>query len=367
MKKITYIYTGGRIKKLNSIEYADDFFYGSRQFLDKNYEINIIELKKSNFIINKFEHIISKLFSLPLYVFSLLSFKNYKIIKNSDYIFLISESTGFAALPVLYFVKKVSKVKVFMFVMGLYSKDINYKIFKQQHKKLINKLHNYIDGMYFLGKGELNIAKSIYHSNSKLKYLPFHVDNKFWDYPNIDIAKNKNILFIGNDGNRNFLLVNDIARKLQNFNFIFISSNQEILNNKLENVTVIKGKWGNSSLTDLELKKIYSKARLVILPLINSTQPSGQSVALQAMSVGVPVLISKTDGFWDYENFVHNESIFFVNEGIHNWVNDIESVYENVELLFRVSNTAKQLVNKTYDNNLLFRFLLKEINNNINF
>ena len=43
----------------------------------------------------------------------------------------------------------------------------------------------------------------------------------------------------------------------------------------------------------------------------NSTQPSGQSVSLQCMSVGVPVLISKTDGFWDYDLFKDNKNIFF--------------------------------------------------------
>ena len=70
----------------------------------------------------------------------------------------------------------------------------------------------------------------------------------------------------------------------------------EILNN---NVILKNGSWGNSQISDSQIKNLYSQSKLVILPLYNSMQPSGQSVSLQAMSMNVPVLISKTEGFWD--------------------------------------------------------------------
>ena len=61
---------------------------------------------------------------------------------------------------------------------------------------------------------------------------------------------------------------------------------------------LIEGHWNYEILSDEELKEIYNNAILTIIPLKDSLQPSGQSVALQSMSSGTPVMISKTSGFW---------------------------------------------------------------------
>jgi len=68
-------------------------------------------------------------------------------------------------------------------------------------------------------------------------------------------------------------------------------------------VELLSGDWKESILSDIEIRKLIQKSRLVILPLKKTFQPSGQSVALQTMACGKPVIISKTDGFWDPENF----------------------------------------------------------------
>ena len=162
-----------------------------------------------------------------------------------------------------------------------------------------------------MGVGEYKLAKNHIKNREKVVFIPFHIDCDFWETSELKIEENNQILFIGNDGNRDFDLLIDIAKIMPEKNFVFVSSNQQILNLKLPNVTVITGNWRDGFLSDLELKKIYQKSRLVILPLKNSTQPSGQSVALQSMSMGIPVLISKNKGFWDGENFVENKNIFF--------------------------------------------------------
>ena len=80
-------------------------------------------------------------------------------------------------------------------------------------------------------------------------------------------------------------------------------------------------------MTDSELREIYNNARLTIIPLKESSQPSGQSVALQSMSVGVPVLISKTAGFWDEEIFENNTHLFFQNDNNpSSWSKNIEDL-----------------------------------------
>ena len=70
-----------------------------------------------------------------------------------------------------------------------------------------------------------------------------------------------------------------------------------------------EGMWWNNKLSD-DAIKICTKAYLTIIPLNNTLQPSGQSVALQSMSVGTPVLITKTIGFWDKTNMKMIKTFF---------------------------------------------------------
>ena len=76
---------------------------------------------------------------------------------------------------------------------------------------------------------------------------------------------------------------------------------------------MIKGHWNKQLISDEELRKIYSDASLSIIPIRNSYQPSGQSVALQSMSMGVPVMITYTDGFWD-KIFLINKTLFLLKK-----------------------------------------------------
>ena len=97
------------------------------------------------------------------------------------------------------------------------------------------------------------------------------------------------------------------------------------------------------------------------MPLKNTLQPSGQSVTLQSMSVGTPVLITKTKGFWDNEKFEDNKNIFFINNNdVDNWIKKIVSIYENEYLLKTVSKNSIKTINENYDINL-FNNNLEEI------
>ena len=101
---------------------------------------------------------------------------------------------------------------------------------------------------------------------------------------------------------------------------------------------------------------------MVILPLLNTLQPSGQSVSLQAMSVGIPVMISLTEGFWDIENFSNFENIMFVeNSSTETWIDLINNVFEDTELLHTISKNGKVLVNEQYSLQNLNTFLDKQI------
>ena len=67
------------------------------------------------------------------------------------------------------------------------------------------------------------------------------------------------------------------------------------------------------------------------------------------MSLGVPVIISDTDGFWDKERFLHNESIHFINPNeITNWTKSLEAIHRDNALLSRLSKKGQDLVDQEF-------------------
>ena len=79
--------------------------------------------------------------------------------------------------------------------------------------------------------------------------------------------------------------------------FLVISSNKNLNFKDFLNVEHINSNYENQILSDIELKKLMNSAFVSIIPITNSLQPSGQSVALQSMAMEIPVMITRTDGF----------------------------------------------------------------------
>ena len=100
----------------------------------------------------------------------------------------------------------------------------------------------------------------------------------------------------------------------------------------------------------------------MILPLKNSSQPSGQSVTLQAMSCSKPVMISKTDGFWEEKEFINNREILFVdNNQTTHWVQNIKTIYDDEELLKKIEKNGLELVRNNYNLDIFKIKLLKTL------
>ena len=104
-------------------------------------------------------------------------------------------------------------------------------------------------------------------------------------------------------------------------------------------------------MTDLELKKLYQKASVTIIPLLESLQPSGQSVALQSIACGTPVIITRTDGFWDKVNFKDEKNIFFIeNDTLDNWCEIINKVLNLDNKDYQeVISSGVELIKSKYD------------------
>ena len=275
---------------------------------------------------------------------------------------MVNESVACSLLPFLLFLKFFKKVNIIFFVMGLYSKKLRYSASKPFHNIVIKILHFSVNHLMFLGLGEFEKAKELHKSQKKIVYFPFCIDTEFWDLENSKQINKDYIIFVGNDSNRDTNLLLDIAANLKEIKFIAVSNLKALKDSNSKNLQVIPGEWGGEYLTDLELKDLYSGSRICIIPLLESSQPSGQSVSLQAMSMEVPVIISKTSGFWDKEDFVDEKNIYFINENdINHWVKKIEELYYDKEKLDKVSKNAKELIKSKYNLNVFDKRLKKYI------
>ena len=356
MKNITYVFSQGRKNLfLNNEFQAREFFYGLTEFDIQDFNLNVLEFDdrpfKNVFIFKFLDKVMTKFLSLPFYTSKISSLKNLRILFHSDKIILINEGVGFSVLPMLIAIKLVKRVNITLFVMGLYSKNLNYKSLRFAHNYFIKLLIYFIDEVFFLGLPEMKKAELVHKSKlSKFQYQPFSIDIDFWsNNSSFDFISNENIIFVGNDGNRDYELLIKIAKELKQFEFVFVTSNKLTQNLTLPNVKIINGEWGSLDVPDKKLKEIYLSSRLCILPLKETSQPSGQSVSLQSMSLGIPVVISQTKGFWDLQKFNDNENIFFLEiNNLESWVSKIKQVYFDTNLLKKVSKNAKDTILKNY-------------------
>ena len=142
--------------------------------------------------------------------------------------------------------------------------------------------------------------------------MPFSVDQDFWK-SNKNTQNKKEILFLGNDLNRDFEFAYNLGKNMDKYSFIFVS-NSFSKYRKYKNIQILDSNWLEGGITDIDIRNIFEKSSCTIVPLINTIQPSGQSVSLQSMSMNVPVIITKTSGFWDYDTFENNRNIIFAEK-----------------------------------------------------
>lgn len=350
---ITFIYSGGRTNKVNTIS-SSDFFYGFKEYTENGLSTTFIELRNKK--TNIFDKLVVKITKLPLYILKSLSLKNYKVLVNSKNLNFINESTFISFLPLIFICKKFYNKNINYFPMGLVDKYTQGNFLS---RIIINTCLKLADNILFIGEGELNAAhKSIGVFSDKYSYIPFSIDINHWNYKPKKNPKLKELLFIGNDQNRDFELLYSIAKKHKEYNFTIVSNNDNYEFSKLKNVKFLQGNLRDNILHDSEIQSLYHYADLVILPLKTSTQPSGQSVAIQSMSSGTPVMMTKTIGFWDSLHYIESKNILFVDsQNLIGWDIKLDQLSNNLDILTTISSEGRKLVEANHDLNNFIKML----------
>ena len=114
------------------------------------------------------------------------SFKNIKILVRTDKLVLMNESTFCSLAPILFLIKIFTKIDIYVFAMGLYSKKLKFPKLRKFHFMFINLFSSIATNMFFLGEGEYKNALET-HPKFKDKYVlfPFSVDTAFLEIQKI--------------------------------------------------------------------------------------------------------------------------------------------------------------------------------------
>jgi glycosyltransferase involved in cell wall biosynthesis len=173
-------------------------------------------------------------------------------------------------------------------------------------RALLNRMHS-----VFFGEAEYApTLAALSPDPERLSVSQFGVDTTFWSPggPREDF-----VLAIGNDPRRDYATLLAAAPEIAAP--IRLVTRLPLPEPLPPNVTVTQGSWHDRALSDADIRNLYRRAACVVTPLHDSLQPSGQSVTLQAMACGAPVVLTKTRGLWDPAAMRDGETLRLVAPG----------------------------------------------------
>jgi glycosyltransferase involved in cell wall biosynthesis len=343
--KIAYIFQPGRLQRFDDAlvgNAATEFFYGALELRARGHDVSCYELGnlavKSTFN-HLFLELVYRAGLMPPKAFPLLFRQIMSLVPIlHPFDIVIGTESGIAfALAATRLRKKWSGTLIGIHCGFLHHYQSNLNIYLTS--LLFARMYSCL-----FGEGEKPIIQKKYKvPNESIEVIPFGVDTKFWRPDDRPDDKHHYILAMGNDFQRDYHLLIEAAR-LINIR-IKIVTERELPIDIPSNVEVIRGSYRNQGLSDFQLRDLYRKALFTVIPLKLSFQPSGQSVALQSMACGTPVLITKTEGLWDHRYLRDMGNIVFIHSNKpEEWAKTIDRITADSELLKRLGGAACEYV-----------------------
>lgn len=195
-------------------------------------------------------------------------------------------------------------------VIGIQCGVLNYPhnfIRKAISRRLLARMHSML-----FADGELAEMRAVFAlPPERIVANEFGVDLDFWK-PG-DGTTGDYVLSVGNDGQRDYETLLRAAPEIGCP--VRIITRRPLPSPLPANVTAFQGSWHGRELDDAALRDVYRAARCVVVPLRMTRQPSGQSVTLQAMACGTPVVLTETAGLWSREALENGENILLAQPG----------------------------------------------------
>ena len=303
--KLLYILRGGRHARLAlpDGQYPDEFFYGYRQLARRpGWQVELRERATTwapGRALQRLVHAVTYLSP---------DFGGARELDRallSRYDAIISTSEPVLMMLALRRRSRSAGARLVLILMGA-EKRIERSRVPGVTRRVLRWALGAMDAIIVVGEGERGyVLEEGLSAPGRVHVVPFGVDTAFWT-PEPG-GEEGPILAVGNDDGRDYEL---LLRS--------IGSHALRIHTRLPvgalppNVEVTGGSWQEAGLSDEQLRGLYRASRFVVVPLRDSVQPQGQSVALQAMACGKAVLLSRTRGLWGRGAMRHGENCHLV-------------------------------------------------------
>jgi glycosyltransferase involved in cell wall biosynthesis len=290
--KATFVYSGGRERR--GSDGPSDFFYGARDMgAAKGWDVGCIDLDGSP--ADPVTGLVCKVlvkYLPPRTTADWIARCRRVLPRLRDADVVVATATeisfGLAIWKALGFFKKP--------IVGILCGAVNYPIGSEIRRSFVGSLLHKFRPVLFADSELQEIETRFGLQHGFVSVAWFGVDETFWTLPQ-DAVLRKGVLAVGNDSRRDFQTLVEAAKLLPDRGFTVITR-RERPDNLPANVDWLRGDWQDASISDEQLRALYQEAACVVVPLEESIQPSGQSVAMQAMMCGAPVVHTKTAGWW---------------------------------------------------------------------
>lgn len=338
---ISFVYAKGRKERYAKTvqgHAATEFFYGAlelerRGHIITQYELDSVELTK---LWHKLAEILYRWRVLPTRTNGGILAKLYELCPYLNKRDVIVATTTAAAFG-------LATLKLFGLVqrpiVAIHCGIVNFQLVRRRRKINAIALRNMWTQLF--GVGELSAVQTIYHVPSdRIEVNQFGVDAEFWK-PYATVGEY--VLSVGSDERRDYDLLLSAAREFGE-KFIILTR-RKMKKDIPENVKILKGGWHEEAITDEALRTLYQKARVVVIPLLNSPQPSGQSVCLQAMACGKPVILTCTEGIWSSSMMRDGANVKLIPPGdLHALISAIGDIWDDRETRENIGREARKTV-----------------------
>ncbi|MDR3400927.1 MAG: glycosyltransferase family 4 protein [Chthoniobacter sp.] len=344
--RIGFLYSGGRLRRVEKVAAGTaptEFFYGSEELRARGHEVPLFEMPEqtkrtlASRVVDRFRA------QLPVkFTGELLDQARELAAAVSRCDVLVVAGSGEA------FVAEVWRLmgKIECPVVGIHCGllNVNYSpIRKWTTRFLLNRTWTML-----FGDGEFQPMIDFFGLDAGRVFVnQCGIDVHFWTPGEIH---GDYVLAVGNDGRRDYeLLMKAAARCRQNF---VVVTRMAIKEPVPPNVRLVTGDFRQEILSDQELRALFQNARCIVTPLIESRQPSGQSVCLQAMACGRPVILTRTEGLWS-KSLRDGENILLVPPyDVEAMVTAIDGVYANPQSAAALGAAGRETVRREWTTDL---------------
>jgi glycosyltransferase involved in cell wall biosynthesis len=331
---VAFLYMKGRLARLPDIESGaapTEFFYGAIEMARRGFQVTHLEIdpdRPATFA----DRLIGRLWprsARPVKLDESILGQVYRLaatLNAADCVVATGGNIAYAlaALARLGVIRKP--------IVGIQCGVLNFKhgYFRRTLSgMLLRRMHTLL-----FGDAELAPMREFFAlAEDDISVNLFGVDARFWR-PDPMVPRDI-VLAIGNDGRRDFRTLVEAAANIPAP--VHIVTKLVLPETMPANVVHHRGSWHGTELSDDRVRELYQRARAVVVPLQPSNQPSGQSVTLQAMACGAPVVLTETEGLWSRAQMGQGRNVVFVPP------NDAAQLSARVRELISSQDTVERL------------------------